>query len=274
MDLYPEASVELADGTPGEVADLVVDPRARRVTHLVVSVAGLHDGARLIPIEAMVSCADHVLLSWSSAQAARAPHVQEIALLDLESWPQTSDGWDVGVVRMLAYPFDPSTWPNCSSNYTGYGLGSMSGGRSASATVFDQIPAGTAEIQRVSVVLSSDHHVVGHVTALGLNAEHVITHLVIDRGHWWAHCEITLPIGDVLSLATDLVQLGVARAAVGTYPSVRLHRHHHAALPAPPPRTDERLAAARPRDDAPPRTQPHVRPITEPDIPAASRCPR
>jgi hypothetical protein len=175
---------------------------------------------------------------------------------------------------MLAYPSDPSNWPDCSSNDTGYGLGSMSGGRSASATIFDRIPMGTAEIRGVSVVLSSDHHVVGHVTALGLGAEHLITHLVIDRGHLWAHREITLPAGDVLSLATDLVQLGVARAAVGTYPSVRFHRHHHAALPAPPPRRDERLTTACLRDDAPPRTQPHGRPNTEPDIPAAIRCPR
>lgn len=93
-------------------------------------------------------------------------------------------------------------------------------------------------------MLGSRHHVVGHVTALGLDAEHVITDPVVDGGHPWAHREITLPIGDVLSLATDLVQLGVAGAAVGTYPLVRFHGHHHAALPAPPPRTDERLTAA------------------------------
>jgi hypothetical protein len=40
-----------------------------------------------------------------------------------------------------------------------------------------------------------------------------------------AHRDISIPIDDIESVTTDLVQLNVARETIGDYPSVPFRRH-------------------------------------------------
>lgn len=227
MKIYEDMSINAVDGHCGRVVDVVVDPVRLTVTHLVVAPPGLVAAPHLIPISAVDEVADDLRLSWTKAQVAEAPLVRETDFLELGAWPHEQDGWDVGVVRTLAWPYYSSghisgggdDWPNHA------GLRTDHGGGTESVADYDRIPAGTAEIRRESQVVSSDGHVVGHVDGLIASPSSTITHLVLDRGHLWGHREITIPTSSVSAVQTDIVHLTLTRDEVARLPSVPFHRH-------------------------------------------------
>ena len=51
MRLELGARVDCADGTFGELADVVIDPTTKRVTHLVVQAKGAAIGRTVVPVE-------------------------------------------------------------------------------------------------------------------------------------------------------------------------------------------------------------------------------
>ena len=67
---------------------------------------------------------------------------------------------------------------------------------------------------------SRDGHVVGHVDGFIVDRQNGITHLALERGHLWAHREITIPVKDIESVASDCVRLRVTRDDVAASPSV------------------------------------------------------
>ena len=105
--------VNCTDGPFGELADVVIDPTKRRVTHLVVAPHGDHGKARLVPIE-LASEAERVRcdrIGCSLEEAGKLEHVEEYAYIRLGESPDLEPGWDIGVESVLAQP------------YYGYGAG-------------------------------------------------------------------------------------------------------------------------------------------------------
>lgn len=221
MRLSVGMPTESAKGPWGELSDVVIDPVRRRVTHLVVQPEGRHDQSRLIPVEAVASCDDRLVLAWDPSQIEAAPSVQETDFLQLGQWPVPGDGWEIGISQVLAWPYYGSTF--------GLGMGmapEMGLSNLPTTTTYDRIPVGTAEIRRASQVVSGDDHVVGHVDGFVVDADHGITHIVLDHGHLWGHREITIPIGEVASVVSDRVTLRADKDAIGAFPSVPFKRHH------------------------------------------------
>jgi uncharacterized protein YrrD len=213
--------VEASDGVFGELADVIIDPVRRQVTHLVVQPPRRHDQARLIPLDAVTSSEDHVVLSWPTDRIQNGRRVEETDLIALGGWPRPDPGWGIGNMRVLTWPY--------------YGAGGMGlsmpfdqgfGGRSAmSTTTYDVIPAGTAEVRRASEVVSSDNHMVGHVDGFVVDPDDAISHVIIERGHLWAHREVTIPIHEVESVISDQVRLRAARDKIREFPAVAFHHH-------------------------------------------------
>jgi sporulation protein YlmC with PRC-barrel domain len=214
-------AVETSDGPWGEVADIVIDPIHRRVTHLVVQPHGRHDRARLVPISAVRSCDDHVELSWTAARMRTQPMVQQTSFISVGHWPELAPGWDVGVSEL-------GPWiPNPLLNATGFGYATTAK-QPMATTTYDRVPHGSAELRKSSAVVANDGHVVGHVYGFVVGRGHDITHLVLERGLLWARREITIPVDDIKSVASDSVRLRVKRDALGRYPSVPSNRNHRA----------------------------------------------
>jgi uncharacterized protein YrrD len=219
--LIEGTTVEAADGVFGELADVIIDPFRRQVTHLVVQPPHHHDQARLVPVDAVASCGDHVVLSWSTDRIRSSRPVEETDLIRLGDWPRVDPDWDIGNMRVLAWPF--------------YGAGGMGlsmpfdqgfGGRSALATTtYDRIPAGTAEVRRASEVVSSDNHVVGHVDGFVVDPDNAISHVILERGHLWGHREVPIPIHEVESVISDQIRLRAARDEIRRFRSVAFHHH-------------------------------------------------
>jgi hypothetical protein len=141
--------------------------------------------------------------------------VQEYAYLRLGESAANDPNWDVGVQDVLASPYYEGD--AALGGYPGYGpdLG----------LIYDRVPKGEVEIRRSSDVYSADEHHLGEVDGFLVDGEAQITHLILERGHLWGRREVTIPIGAVTKVETDLVTLSLSKDQVGELPSVRVHRH-------------------------------------------------
>jgi sporulation protein YlmC with PRC-barrel domain len=208
--------VRCADGTLGALADVVIDPTRRCVTHLVVKPGdqpGLM-GARLVPIELAGGGQEkpEIVLSCTVEDVRRLEPVQEVAYLRLGGFPVDDPDWDVGISAVLATPY--------------YGPAELGEFQDASdaQVIYDRIPKDEVEIRRSSAVTSKDGHHLGSVEAFILDSEGQVTHFVLERGHLWGKRDVTIPIGAVKSFETDEVILSLTKDEVGALPAVRVRR--------------------------------------------------
>ena len=220
MKLELETPVLCADGPFGGLADVVIDPTSRRVTHLVVEPQGRHGLARLVPIELAArgdGRSSAISLRCTLAEADRLPPVQEYAYLRLDKSLAGDPDWDVGIENVLALPY---------YGYVGSGFaefGETPVDPHVSIT-YDRIPKGEVEIRRASEVTSSDGHRLGHVDGFLVDSDDKITHLILERGHVWGQREVTIPISAMTRAATDAVEVGLTKAEVGALPGIQVHR--------------------------------------------------
>lgn len=217
MRLELGSPVRCSDGNFGEVADVVVDPIAKRVTHLVVQPHNRHGLARLVPV-ALADGSDReqsdISLRCTIDEVRRLAPVQEYAYLRLGEFPVSDSDWDVGVQNVLALPY--------------YGASSFSAYAAELdphvGITYDRVPRGDVEIRRASRVTSSDGHDVGHVDGLLVDADEQITHLVLEHGHLWGHREVTIPIGAITKVETDAVTLSLSKDEVGALEPTTVQR--------------------------------------------------
>ena len=212
--------VEATDGHVGEIADVIVEPVRRRVTHLVVQHAHHHEQARLIPIDAAASFADNVVLSWSTEQVEDAPRVEETNFVERGRWPHPQAGWGIGPSPILAWPYY-----GAGGLGLGMGVGTSGPGWDPVTSRYDRIPEGTAEISRASEVVSVDDHVVGHVDGFIVDPDDGITHIIVERGHLWGHRTVTIPMREVESVTSDRLHLRARRDEIGGFPTMPFHHH-------------------------------------------------
>ena len=202
------------DEVVGELADIVVDPVEKRVTHLVVKP---HHGAEshLVPVEQTVTGADaqEIGLRIDAEGVRQLPNVEHFAYLRLGEAPVDDPDWDVGVTDVLALPYYESAF----GDYAG-AIGDNVG------VTYDRIPKGEVEVRRASPVLAADGRFVGEVDGFLVDGEGHITHFVLERGHLWGRREVTVPIGSVTRVESDAVTVGLSVDEIGELPSHRVHR--------------------------------------------------
>jgi hypothetical protein len=107
MRLELGSPVAFGDGSVAELADVVVDPASKRVTHLVVQPNHRHRLARLVPIELVDGDDSQVpsrSLRCTAGDLSGFPRVQEFAYLQLSEFPPYDPDWDVGIQGMLSTP--------------------------------------------------------------------------------------------------------------------------------------------------------------------------
>jgi sporulation protein YlmC with PRC-barrel domain len=214
MRLDLGSPVQCSDATFGELADVVIDPTTRRVTHLVVQPQHRPDDARLVPVErARPGDAGETTISLDAtvAEIDKLATVHELAYLRLGEFPVEDPDWDVGVEHVLGLPYYQGIDTPAIEYDPHYTLG------------YDRIPKGEVEIRRSSAVTSSDGHSLGHVDGFTIDGDH-ITHVVLEHGHLWGKREVAIPIGAVDRVETDEVVLTLSKDEVGALESHRVHR--------------------------------------------------
>jgi sporulation protein YlmC with PRC-barrel domain len=215
MRLELDKPVLCEDDEVGKLADLVVDPVAKRVTHLVVKSKHGAGMSHLVPIE-LVETSEQVggiVLTCSRAELDALPPVEEFAYLRLGEAATNDPAWDVGVSDVLALPYYDST-----------GLAGPVEAVGDMGVVYDRVPKGEVELRRSSRVMASDGNYLGDVDGFLVDDGDHITHFVLERGHLWGRREVTVPIGAVESVQSDVVTLKLSKDEVGDLPSHKVHR--------------------------------------------------
>lgn len=220
MRLDLGVAVQCADGAWGELTDVVIDPTARRVTHLVVAPRHRHDLARLVPVEkARSSSDDQIVVDYTAAEISQLEPVQKSAFLRLGEVPVEDPDWEVGVTDMLALPY----YGSVASGGLGTSIEPL-GVDEHVTEIYDRVPKNTVEIRRSSSVFSSDEHFLGHVDGFVVGNDELISHIVLERGHLWGKKEVTIPINAVAGIDNDEVKLSLSRDKVGELTSVPVGR--------------------------------------------------
>jgi len=210
--------VRCTDDAFGELADVVIDPTTRRVTHLVVQSHRQGEPTRLVPAErarAGDAAAGTIVLDGSVAEIGQLDEVREAAYVRLGEFPVADPDWEVGVEEMLALPY-----------YQGIDIvGSAPVGYEDHVLwKYDRIPKGDVEIRRASPVIAADGHQLGHVDGFIVDDQDHIGHIVLEHGHLWGRREVVIPIGAVARVENDAVVLTLSRDEVGALESHRVHR--------------------------------------------------
>jgi hypothetical protein len=207
-----DSSVHCADAAFGTLADVVIDPSTRRLTHLIVRPHDREDLAVLVvanragPREG----SDGVSLDGTVAEISQLEPVPKTAYLGLGESPVEDPGWDVGIQEMSALPDYGSLGPEA--------LGAGMPGVDIDQHVvmsYHRVPEGTVEISRASPVSSADGDHLGHVVGFVVDDEQQIAHLVLEHGHLWGKHKVAIRSSWIARFETDAVGLSLSKEEVG-----------------------------------------------------------
>jgi sporulation protein YlmC with PRC-barrel domain len=211
-------TVGCTDAAFGELADVVVDPAKRRVTHLVVHPRHHPELGRLVPIERVRAAADgdeEIALDCALAEMDAFASVHEVAFLRLGELPVHDPDWEVGATDLLALP-GPAGFDGVSLNLD------------PEVTVaYDRVPRGEVEIRRESAVTAVDGEALGRVDGFLADDDGRISHLLLEHGHLWGRRQLAIPVAAIARVETDEVVLAISKDDVGALPSRPApHRRH------------------------------------------------
>jgi uncharacterized protein DUF2171 len=196
--------VRCSDGMVGRLGDVVIDPQARRLTHLVVEE---HEGrARLVPADLLEQIRTRdltVVLACTKADVLACESIRWFTYAGIDGFPRDDTSTDVGVEETIVVPsFGASELTGYSGDLEeGYGV------------TYDRIPAGSVELRRTSTVMSADDHEVGHVDGLLLEGEQ-LTHVVLQTGHHFGTRPLAIPVDAIEAIETDRVKLSLSKDSV------------------------------------------------------------
>ena len=210
--------VRCTDGVYGELADIVIDPLEKRVTHLVVQPEQGEGEARLVPIQLAKGRDDEqreIELECTLDEAQGFESVRR---------PPTS-GSERAPPRTPTGTSASRTSSRCRTTAV-LGVDPCPGEFDSHVTMYyDRVPKGEVEVRRASAVISADGHSLGEVDGFVVDADEHITHFVLERGHLWGRKEVTIPIGAVARVESDAVHVALSKDEVGALPAVRVGRH-------------------------------------------------
>jgi uncharacterized protein YrrD len=210
--LHLGAHVRCSDAPLGTVADVVIEPASRRLTHVVVDTEDAQ--ARLVPVE-LLGPGDgkgkEVALTGSKEELLALEPIRRFAYLQFDDVPAAEADADVGVEDAVVLP-----------SYGAAELGATEIDPAVGIT-YDQIPHGEAELRDISLVVTADGHDTGRVDGF-LLSDGVLTHVIVERGGLWSASALTVPIDDVATIATDSVTLRLSKDEVARLPAVKTRR--------------------------------------------------
>ena len=211
MHIRLDDHVQTSDGMAGTLADVVVDPAKKSVTHVIVRAGEPDPAARLVPLQLVsggVAPGDAVTLTCTGEELGKLESVQGYAYLPVDERPAPDSQWDVGVEDVVMMP-----------SYQGADLGVYTAEIDPNVGVtYDRVPKGEVELRRSSVVVSSDGSDLGTLHGLAVDGGR-ITNIEVERGHLWWKRIASVPIESIATLETNAVGLAVTKSDFAKLPS-------------------------------------------------------
>jgi hypothetical protein len=197
------AAARCSDGFRGELKGLVVDPRARAVTHLVVEPEREHGTgqglARLVPLDHADATAEPIRLRYTEAEFKDLGPAEE-------TLAEFVPGYEVPVQLLPA-----------GEGWRGAGDPVVDGGTIPQIREMETIPlvpeteGGTPEVEesRGDRVRATDDDI-GQFHGLRINPDTGEVLQVLVKRHPWGHAELAIPIGNVYGFREG-VQLKITK---------------------------------------------------------------
>ncbi|WP_329455060.1 hypothetical protein [Streptomyces sp. NBC_01497] len=187
------SGVRCADGECGSLRRVVIDPIARRVTHLVVD-SGQWP-SRLVPVSLLDDGAEGITLTCGQEAFEGLEAAEEDRFLPADE--ENDLGYDPGQTMV---------WPFFGPSVAVAGLSPspliLAGG--VGATTRERVPAGEVQIRRGEPVEAVDG-AFGRVHGLVVEGgDHTATHVLLSEGHLWGRKTVAVPIADVERSGTTI----------------------------------------------------------------------
>jgi uncharacterized protein YrrD len=215
MEIKNGADVLTHEGDKvGTVNRVVIDPRTKEVTHLVVEKGFLFTTDKVIPVGAVErEMEDQLVLSQGSRDYSEYPDYEETTYVPL--YDQTLDADDVALTSpMPVYWYPP--------------VGSV--GRFESGGMYfpfkeeseTNIPEGTVALQEGAEVLDSGGESIGRVRKIFTYEDTgVMTHFVLERGSMLNKNRVVVPMDWVREIGEDSVRLAVPELVLNELPEYK-----------------------------------------------------
>jgi hypothetical protein len=191
------AAAVCRDGFRGELKSLVVDPRTRTVTHLVIEPEGGQGLARLVPLDHADATAEPIMLRYTEAE------FKDLAPAE-ETLAEFVPGYEVPVQLLpAAEGWRPADGPVAD------------GGTIPQIREMETVPL----VPEAEVEESQGDHVhasdgdVGQFHGLRVNPDNGEVLDVLLKRHPWGHAELAIPIGKVSGFEAG-VQLSITKQEV------------------------------------------------------------
>jgi hypothetical protein len=191
------AAAACTDGFRGELKGLVVEPRARAVTHLVIEPEHAQGLARLVPLDHADATAEPIRLGYTEAEFKDLGPAEETLAEFVPGYEvpvqllPAGEGW-----RPADGPVaDGETIPQIREMET-----------------IPLVPDTEVEESRDDDVHATDGHV-GQLHGLRVNPDNGEVLSVLVKRHPWGHAELAVPIGKVSGFEAG-VQLSITRQEV------------------------------------------------------------
>jgi len=206
------SDVSCSDGACGELKRVVVDPVAKALTHLVVEPKDGSAEGRLVPVDLVASAGEEIRLRCATTEFAELEHAEETQFL-----PGARGQWGYGEGQIVSWPYYGLGMGGMGMG--GMGLGNMNAG--PQVIIHDRIPLGDVQVRRGEHVHATDGDI-GRVQGLVVDpADHHVTHVLLDEGHFWGKKEVAIPISAVTGVE-DGVRLSLTKDEVADLSPVEL----------------------------------------------------
>jgi sporulation protein YlmC with PRC-barrel domain len=198
------ATVTCQDGDCGTLQQLVVDPLAGTVTHLVVERPHRRGAGRLVPVNLLSRTVPEVHLTCTLAQFEVLEPAEDSQFL-----PGAHASWGVDTEQVLSWPYyglavgGSSVMGGSPALYRGLDLDGM--GEGPELLIQDRVPVGEIEVRRGEHVSAVDGDI-GKVQGLVVDVtDHRVSHVLLQEGHLWGDKTVAIPFSEVRSVAKGIV---------------------------------------------------------------------
>jgi len=205
------ADASCTNGACGQVSRIIVNPVTREVTHLAIGPKHRPGLGRLVPVDLLDATAGQIRLRCTLAEFQKLPPAQETGFVpDLDP---TGHGNAPKKV----------TWVVVGTPASGVGVFARPAGPEAPQQVtVDSVPSGGVEVHRELTVCATDGEL-GQVQGLVVEpGGHLVTHVLLQKGHLPGRKDVAIPIGAVTKIGTMLIHLSLTRHQVKDLPPAEL----------------------------------------------------
>lgn len=203
------------DGECGELRRVVVDPVARRVTHLVVDEGHGDKEAgtgRLVPIALAAATADGIALRCTSEEYQKLEFAEETQFVS-----GARGDWGYDQSQLMSWPFYTMGMAGVRPDGAGV-LANPAPPAESQVVTYERVPAGETQIRRGGPVHATDGDI-GRVQGLVVDpADQSMTHILLDEGHLWGKKRVAIPAEAVASVGEDGVALTLSKDEVRDLP--------------------------------------------------------